>query len=216
MAQWRSTITASSNPSSQEAALLDDRFMEKLESVCRRQIDLDKRASKEENTNKLSVAWFAFYLVQFLCDIDLFSLVLAIIHNPSVVFHIERFVRDLRRDLCKYLREEIFQQGACCCWHYCCFLHPKKNRHCRWWRFHELVGLLPGFNGATDCSDSSSPDDKSSSSSSSQGATREGSGDQEKNFFIPFSARCTTQFLGCEDLFSRVSSTFKPPMNSNH
>jgi hypothetical protein len=30
--------------------------MEKLESVCRRQIDLDKRASKEENTNKLSVA----------------------------------------------------------------------------------------------------------------------------------------------------------------
>jgi hypothetical protein len=32
---------------------------------------------------------------------DLFSLVLAIIHNPSAVFHRERFVKDLRRDLCK-------------------------------------------------------------------------------------------------------------------
>jgi hypothetical protein len=74
---------------------------------CRRQIDLDRRASKEENTNKLSVASSAFYLVQFLCDIDLSSLVLAIIHNPSTVFRRERFVRDLRRDLCKYLREEI-------------------------------------------------------------------------------------------------------------
>jgi hypothetical protein len=68
---------------------------------CRRQIDLDRRASKEKNTNKLSVASSAFYLVQFLCDIDLSSLVLAIIHNPSVVFHRERFVKDLRRDLCK-------------------------------------------------------------------------------------------------------------------
>jgi hypothetical protein len=86
--------------------------MEKLESVCRRQIDLDRRASKEENTNKFSVASSAFYLVQFLYD-----LVLAIIHNPSAVFHTERFVRDLRRDLCKYLREEILQQGACCCLH---------------------------------------------------------------------------------------------------
>jgi hypothetical protein len=75
--------------------------VEKLESVCKRQIDLDRRASKEENTNKLSVASSAFYLVQFLCDIDLSSLVLAIIHNPSAVFHTERFVRDLRRDLCK-------------------------------------------------------------------------------------------------------------------
>ncbi len=102
MAQWRSTTTASSNPSSQEAALLDDRFVEKLESVCRRQIDLDRRANKEENTNKLSVASSAFYLVQFLCDIDLSSLVLAIIHNPSAVFHRERFVKDLRRDLCKW------------------------------------------------------------------------------------------------------------------
>jgi hypothetical protein len=35
---------------------------------CRRQIDLDRRASEEENTNKLSVASSAFYLVQFLCD----------------------------------------------------------------------------------------------------------------------------------------------------
>jgi hypothetical protein len=91
--------------------------MEKLKSVCRRQIDLNRRASKEENKNKLSVASSAFYLVQFLCDIDLSSLVLAIIHNPSAVFHRERFVRDLRRDLCKYLREEILQQGACCCLH---------------------------------------------------------------------------------------------------
>ena len=32
---------------------------------------------------------------------DLSSLVLAIIHNPSAVFHRERFVKDLRRDLCK-------------------------------------------------------------------------------------------------------------------
>ncbi len=61
--------------------------MEKLESVYKQQIDLDKRASKEENTNKLSVASSAFYLVQFLCDIDLSSLVLAIIHNPSAIFH---------------------------------------------------------------------------------------------------------------------------------
>jgi hypothetical protein len=75
--------------------------VEKLESICKRQIDLDRRASKEENTNKLSVASSAFYLVQFLYDIDLSSLVLAIIHNPSVVFHTERFVKDLRRDLCK-------------------------------------------------------------------------------------------------------------------
>ncbi len=75
--------------------------MEKLESACKRQIDLDRRASKEENKNKLSVASSAFYLVQFLCDIDLSSLVLAIIHNPSTVFHTEKFVRDLRRDLCK-------------------------------------------------------------------------------------------------------------------
>jgi hypothetical protein len=43
----------------------------------------------------------AFYLVQFLCDIDLSSLVLAIIHNPFAVFHRERFVKDLKRDLCK-------------------------------------------------------------------------------------------------------------------
>ncbi len=92
MAQRRSTTTASANPSSQEAALLDNGFMEKLESVCRLQIDLDRRGSKEENTNKLSVASSAFYLVQFLCDIDLSSLVLAIIHNPSAVFHRERFV----------------------------------------------------------------------------------------------------------------------------
>jgi hypothetical protein len=28
--------------------------------------------------------------------------VLAIIHNPSAVFHRERFVKDLRRDLCKW------------------------------------------------------------------------------------------------------------------
>ncbi len=75
--------------------------MEKLESACRRQIDLDRRAIKEENTNKLSVASSAFYLVQFLCDIDLSSLVLAIIHNPFIVFHREIFVKDLRRDLCK-------------------------------------------------------------------------------------------------------------------
>jgi hypothetical protein len=27
---------------------------------------------------------------------------LAIIHNPSAVFHRERFVKDLRRDLCKW------------------------------------------------------------------------------------------------------------------
>jgi hypothetical protein len=33
--------------------------------------------------------------------LDLSSLVLAIIHNPSAVFHTERFVKDLRRDLCK-------------------------------------------------------------------------------------------------------------------
>jgi hypothetical protein len=46
--------------------------------------------------------------------------------------------------------------------------------------------------------------------------TREGSGEREKNFFTPFSARCTTQFLGCEDLLSRISCTFKPPMNSKH
>jgi hypothetical protein len=69
--------------------------VEKLEFVCKWQIDPDRRANKEENTNKLSVASSAFYLVQFFCDIDLSSLVLAIIHNPSAVFHTERFVRDL-------------------------------------------------------------------------------------------------------------------------
>ncbi len=40
----------------------------------KRQIDLDRRASKEENTNKLSIASSAFYLVQFFCDIDVATL----------------------------------------------------------------------------------------------------------------------------------------------